>query len=313
MAAFRDPEIVEWLLDADVSLQYQVRLNLLGEEVSDLEILRNRIATEGWGRAILERQRSDGHWGERYYQPKWTSTHYTLLDLMHLAVPPDTTGPRIAVAKVIDRYLGDDGGLYFISEQGRTDDCVVAMFLQSAVYFNAEESALERMADFLLSRMMNDGGWNCRSDRGGAVHSSVHTTISSLEALYMFRKSHPRYKPKEVSEAAGSGEDFLLEHQLCRSHRTGELMDPRMLKFSWPTRWYFDVLRGLEYFAQVGRIRDSRLSWAMKLLLEKRRNDGRWPVQNRHPGQTHIQMEKTGSASRWNSYRALKVLQSYSD
>lgn len=307
------PEITAWLLSGDVSLQYQVRLNLLGNDDSNLTELRNRIAGEGWGKAILDCQKSDGDWGMKYYQPKWTSTHYTLLDLMHLGIAPDTPGPRFAVDKVIKQYLGEDGGLYFLSLSDRTDDCVVAMFLQAAVYFNAEESALNRMADFLLGKVMDDGGWNCRLDWGGAVHSSVHTTISSLEALHLFRKSHPAYRWKEITEALDSGEEFLLEHQLCRSHQTGEVMDMRMLRFSWPTRWYFDVLRGLEYFARAGRLRDSRLSWAMEQLIGKRRKDGCWPVQNRHPGKTHIQMEKTGGASRWNTYRALKVLQSFSD
>lgn len=306
------PESVDWLCSGDVSIQYQVRLNLLGERSSDLVELRNRIVTEGWGRAILDCQREDCDWGEAYYQPKWISTHYTLLELMYLGVPPETPGPVFAVQKVIQRFLGDDGGLYFISEKSRTDDCVVAMFLQCAVYFGADVSALQRMADFLLKRTMNDGGWNCRSDRGGAVHSSVHTTINCLEALHQFHLSRPEYRRKEIREALESGEEFMLAHQLCRSHRTGEVMDPRMLKFSWPTRWYFDVLRGLEYFALARRTSDPRLSWAMDLLFEKRRKDGCWPVQNRHPGQTHIQMEKTGGPSRWNTYRALKVLQSFS-
>jgi hypothetical protein len=311
MADFLFPELLDWLLDGDISLQYHVRRYLLNESSPGLVSIRKRIAVEGWGRKILERQRPDGDWGEAYYQPKWTSTHYTVLELMHLGIPPDTPGPRRAVEQTINRYLGEDGGLYFAGGGTVSDDCVVGMFLQTAVYFNAEKASLERMMDFLINRVLSDGAWNCRSARSPCTHSSVHTTISCLEAFRLFRNSHPSYRPAAVKNTMSSAEEFLLKHQLCKSHRSGEIMDSRMLKLSWPTRWYFDILRGLEYFADSGRRWDNRLSWSMKAFAAKRRKDGRWPVQNRHPGESHIQMEKTGGPSRWNTFRALKVMRAY--
>lgn len=315
MPNYFTPELLEWLLEGDVSIQYMVRRHLLKENAEILNDLRERIPREGWGLEILGRQRSDGDWGRAYYQPKWTSTHYTLLELMYLGIPPDTAGPRLAVERTIDRFLGEDGGLYFTMDGKITDDCVGAMFLQTAVYFSKDFSTdtepLERMADHLLGRMMPDGAWNCRSARSRAIHSSVHTTISCLEAFRLFRERCPTYRQDKVKDAVESAEEFLLKHELCKSHRTGEVMDDRMLKISWPTRWYFDILRGLEYFADAGLTRDDRLEWSMKVLMSKRRRDGRWPVQNRHPGESHVLMEKTGSPSRWNTFRALKVLKAF--
>ncbi len=315
MSEYLTRELLDWLLDGDVSIQYMVRRHLLMDNTETLKDLRGRIPGEGWGLEILERQCSDGDWGRAYYQPKWTSTHYTLLELMHLGIPPDTTGPRLAVKRTIDRLLGEDGGLYVTADGKTTDDCIGAMFLQTAVYFSTDSStdtkSLERMADHLLSRMMPDGAWNCRSVRSVVVHSSVHTTISCLEAFRLFRERCPDYRQVQVEEAMESAEEFLLKHELCKSHRTGEVMDNRMLKISWPTRWYFDILRGLEYFADAGRTWDDRLEWSMNVLMSKRRRDGRWPVQNRHPGESHVQMEKTGGPSRWNTFRALKVIKAF--
>ena len=140
MPNYFTPELLEWLLEGDVSIQYMVRRHLLKENAEILNDLRERIPREGWGLEILGRQRSDGDWGRAYYQPKWTSTHYTLLELMYLGIPPDTAGPRLAVERTIDRFLGEDGGLYFTIDGKITDDCVGAMFLQTAVYFSKDFS-----------------------------------------------------------------------------------------------------------------------------------------------------------------------------
>jgi hypothetical protein len=80
------------------------------------------------------------------------------------------------------------------------------------------------------------------------------------------------------------------------------------LKFSYPCRWYYDVLRGLDYFQAVAAGRDERLQDAMELLASRRRKDGLWPVQNHHPGRQFFEMEKTGGPSRWNTLRTLRVI-----
>ena len=77
---------MKWLLDGDVSLQYQVHRDL---PKSEHHHLQERIAREGWGARFLSYRKIDGHWGKSFYQPKWTSTHYTALDLKNLGIAPD--------------------------------------------------------------------------------------------------------------------------------------------------------------------------------------------------------------------------------
>ena len=99
-------ELLSWLVSGDVSLQYQVHRDLLGELRPDLQA---RIETEGWGARLLELRRPDGHWGRAYYQPKWTSTHYTLCDLRRLEMPPSQPEVResvvIALSGPVDHAL----------------------------------------------------------------------------------------------------------------------------------------------------------------------------------------------------------------
>ena len=108
---------------------------------------------------------------------------------------------------------------------------------------------------------------------------------------------------------ANEAQEFILQHQLFLSDRTGEIIDKRFLMLSFPSRWKYDILRALVYFQACGHPFDLRMQPALDVLMSKRRKDGTWPVQAKHAGQTHFDMEKTGGASRWNTLRAMRVLQ----
>jgi hypothetical protein len=160
------------------------------------------------------------------------------------------------------------------------------MVLSILSYFEYDDDRLDTIAKYLLEHQMPDGGWNCGWPYG-ATHASVHTTISALEGLCR---------------------EFLLVHRLFRSHRTGEVMKPVFTRFSFPPRWHYDILRALDYFQAVNAPRDERLAEAIEIVRRKQRRDGRWSLENRHPGKTFFEMERVGAPSRWNTLRALRVI-----
>ena len=89
----------------------------------------------------------------------------------------------------------------------------------------------------------------------------------------------------------------------------GEVVDPAWLKFSFPTRWHYDVLCALEYFRSAGEAPDARMGEAIDLLRSKRQPDGTWLLENTHPGMVHFPLEDGDlRPSRWNTLRALRVL-----
>ena len=297
--------LLEWLLKGDVSIQYQVHRDLLGIENPSLQ---DRIATEGWGAKFLSFRRSEGHWGQRFYQPKWISSHYTLLDLKHLAISPDNQAIRQSILQVIDTLKGSDGGISPFGAEQKCDVCLNGMFLNYASYFGMKEDNLKSIIDFLLTERMKDGGFNCHSNTIGATHSSVHSTISVLEGILEFTKSGYTYRREDLQNAEKESIEFLLQHNLYKSHKTGEIINKKIVMLSYPSRWKYDILRALDYLQNAGVRYDPRMQDALDLLKKKRLKDGRWPVQAKHPGQTHFDMEKTGDASRWNTLRALRVL-----
>ena len=156
-----------------------------------------------------------------------------------------------------------------------------------------------------------DGGFNCRVNRQGAVQSSLHSTISVLEGLQEYGANNYAYRMAEFEQIAVEAREFILQHHLFRSDRTGEIIDKRMLMLSYPSRWRYDILRALDYFQCTGVDYDPRMQPALDVLWKKRRKDNRWPVQARHPGQSHFEMEKTGGPSRLNTLRSLRVLKHF--
>jgi hypothetical protein len=161
----------------------------------------------------------------------------------------------------------------------------------------------------LVGEQLEDGGWNCEAENG-SVRSSFHTTIRVLEGLL----AHERATGGSAKSIAARrrGEEYLLERKLFRRKSTGEVIDPAWLQFSFPTRWHYDVLRGLEYFRAAGDPPDPRLAEPIQLVVSKQQQDGTWLLENTHPGAVHFALEKgDGQPSRWNTLRALRVLRWY--
>lgn len=302
-----EKEILEWLLDGDVSIQYQTCRDLLGEEKPRL---RRQIAKEGWGYRYKSLRGKNGHWGRAYYQPKWTSSHYTILDLRNLYIHPDDLDISQIITELIENK-GDDGGIMPIGINKLTDVCLNGMFLYYACYFGIDEKDLKSIVDFLLYEQMEDGGFNCHSNQVGAKHSSLHTTLTIIEGIFEYERNGFKYRLKELLKAEKESREFILQHKLYQSHRTGEIISKRMIALPYPSRWHYDILRALDYFRSAGCSYDDRMEGAIDIILKKRRADNRWPLQAHHPGQRHFDMEKVGQPGRWNTLRALRVMKHF--
>ena len=302
-----NPEIISWLLEGDPSIRWQVRRDLLNQPSAKVEAERKKVAKEGWGKRLLGLQDSDGRWGGGMYGPKFISTTYTMLTLRLLGLPSNNPQAKRACKLFLDEGFYTDGGINFFSYAWTySETCVTSMILSLLAYFRYPDERIHDVASFVIGQQMADGGWNCESPKG-ATHSSFHTTISALEGLYEYECLFPE-KKKRISQVRARGHEFLLAHRLYKSHRTGEVFDPKMTAMPFPPRWRFDFLRGLDYLQACNAKKDERMQDAIELLKSKQKPDGRWVMNTGMTGRKFFDLEKAGQPSRWNTLRAMRVL-----
>lgn len=307
---------LDWLLESDPSIRWQVLRDLTDAPEDDVSRERSRVAESGWGRRLLDLQ-SDGQWaggacfpGADWRAPKpiagdpngqpWVATLPTLRLLRRLGVDPSHADVRAAVDGVRERCRWEyDNEPFF---EGEVEPCINGGTVEVGAYFGQQ---VDPVVDRLLGEQLADGGWNCEAENG-STRSSFHTTICVLEGLLEYQRAGGAI---QVFQARQRGEQFLLSRSLMRRASTGEIIDEDWLRFSFPVQWHYDVLRALDYFRDAGEDPDSRVEEAVELTRDKRQDDGSWLLENTHPGLVHFEMEDgDGRPSRWNTLRALRVL-----
>src|SRR5256884_4035105 len=299
--------VIEWLLDSDPSIRWQVMRDLIAESDATVARERSRVAAEGWGARLLDLQGSDGHWGGAAFVPHaWISTKDTLQLLRDLGADPTSDRVRRAIDRVRDRCTwGEEFGDAPFFE-GEVEPCINGRVLAIGAYFGARS---DRLVDRLLGEQLVDGGWNCEAERG-SVRSSFPTTICVLGGLLAVEQAVGATSP--VTDVRRRAQEYLLERRLLRRLATGNIIEPTWTQFAFPTLWHYDVLRALDYLRAAGVQPDARAEEAVETVLERRQGDGRWLLDVRHRNTLHEELAGTvGAANRWITLRALRVLDWY--
>jgi hypothetical protein len=313
--------VLDWLLDSDPAIRWQALRDIADAPAEVVAVERARVAAEGWGARLLALQGEDGQWEggalfparwfelDRSQRPKgqpWTATAYSLVALHDFGVDPEAENVRRAVTQVRDHCRWEHAGQPFF--EGEVEPCINGMVVALGAYFDQD---VDGVVSRLVGEQLEDGGWNCEVENG-SVRSSFNTTIRVLEGL--LEHEGATGGSAESIAARRRAEEYLLERKLSRRKSTGAVADPAWLQFSFPTRWHYDVLRGLEYFRAAGDPPDPRVDEAMELLRSKQQTDGRWLLENTHPGPVHFALEDgDGRPSRWNTLRAMRVLRWYEE
>ena len=314
--------VIRWLLDSDPSIRWQALRDLTDAPDEEVTAERARVATEGWGAQLLALQETDGSWAGAAWNRGWSSTMHVLSLLREMGLDPASDEARRAVGLVGDRvrWQGWDldgtwrgwefeGAPFFA---GEVEPCINGQVAASGAYFGQD---VQRIVDRLLGEQLPDGGWNCEAENG-STRSSFNTTICVLEALLEYELAGG--SNAAVTEARLRGQEYLLERRLFRRRSTGEVIerdrkgDAAWTRFAFPTWWHYDVLRGLEYLRRAGVAPDERVAEAIELVASKRDSDGRWPLETQYPGTMLVETDEgEGRPSRWNTLRALRVLDWY--
>jgi hypothetical protein len=330
-----DDPVVRWLLEGDPAIRWQVMRDVLDAPEAEWSAERTRTLHEGWVARLLALRAPDGLWADGACFPgtadfaqatavalaaggtpppfpdpdddltrpsgqPWTATYPVLLDLCHLGVPPDSAVMQETARLVAHNCRWEYDGLPFFA--GEVDCCINAGTVLIGTYLGVDVGPVVRR---LLTDQLPDGGWNCWAETRSAP-ASFASTLDVVDAFLRWERATGG--TDEVRVARERGEEYLLQRRLFRSLRTGEEVKPEWSLFSYPPRWHYDLLKATDYFARRA-VTDPRLDEAIERVRAKRQDDGRWLLENTHPGAVHFRFEEPdGAPSRWNTLRALRVL-----
>jgi hypothetical protein len=305
--------VIDWLLDSDPAIRWQVLRDLLDAPEAEWRAERARVETHGWGARLLSYEDEDGQWAGGAFAPRdfdrrewqevgqpWTATTFALTQLREFGLDPASERARRAVALIGANSRWEHDGQPFW--EGEVEECINGRTAADGAYFGVDVAPI---VERLVGERLADGGWNCER-ANGSVRSSFATTINVLEGLLEYERATGG--TPESRQARAAGEEFLLERGLFRRLSTGEPADERFLLFLYPNRWRYDVLRALDYFRSAGDP-DPRLGDAVDHVRRRRSDDGTWPLDWRLPGRVWFELDDgPGRPSRWVTLRALRVL-----
>jgi len=242
---------------------------------------RSRVANEGWGRSLLDRQAPEGWWNSN--DRGWMITMDALALLREMGLDPSSDAAACAILRVKAnlRWETLNDRAYF---EGETEPCINGAILAFGSYFGER---CDGITDRLLGEQLADGGWNCEAPP--SMRSSFNSTIRVLEGLLEYERQWG--SSSAITGSRRKGHDYLLERRMFRRLTTGEIVDRKWTRFTFPTMWHYDVLRGLDYLRSAGLEPDERAAEAIGIVEARRHQNGRWPMNHLHSARMGFPME----------------------
>jgi hypothetical protein len=314
-----DPALLDWLLDSDPALRWQVERDLAGAPPYVWQATRARIATEGFGARLLAVQESNGQWAGGAYFPRdfdfhgpeaaegagqpWTATTWTLNTLRDWGLDSTALAGTAELLAANSRWEYDDLPYW----GGEVDCCINAYTLANGAWLGADVGDLTQ---WFIDHQMDDGGWNCEWVEG-STRSSFHSTLNSVRGLLYYETVSGG--DDVLRRARRSGEEYLLRRRLLRTLSSGEPVGPWVTNFAYPFRWIYSALNAVDHFRMSalhdGSVPDPRLADAVEAIRAARRPDGTWLQERRHPGRVWFHTDvPPGESSKWLTLYGTRVL-----
>ena len=289
--------IIDWLLTLD-----PVIVRLTKKYLLDLDV---PFSNDGYINAYLNLyNKKNKEWGNGIYSPKWTSTHYTLLELRDMEIDPQCTYYKEAVLHLVSKMWVHPSGR--VNKYRHQDLCIVGMMLSLLGYFDINHPSVCEMVNYIILHQIPDGGWNCEWEMKSPKQSSLHTTLSVIEGLQTLIENG--YVKQDLKPYIHQGIGFILKKRLFRRESNHAIIHHHMASHHYPTRWKYDYLKALLFMERVRfpyhPIFDESLD-----ILENGIKKGYLTPGYKYPGKTHFILESKKSG--FNTYRALRVLKFY--
>lgn len=336
-----EKSLVGWLLEEEnPSVRYFTLRDLLDRRENDRELqaAKASIPTSKVITKIFSKQKPEGYWEAPTspYLPKYKSSYWQIMILGLLGMDKDDERVRNACEHIFQFQLDEGGFTCYTQETALKEyqwllkkgrrlsprnewvsslifeqqlSCLTGNTVAALTRLGYEnDSRVKKALKWLVKIQNPDGGWLCPYWRAHIrdKHGCFHGTICSLEAFSEVRNENLTEEMEETIEKAA---EFLLMHRLFKAdHHNYKVIKELWLKLSFPWFWGYNILRGLDVLTKLGYVEDERLSDSVQLLLQKRRQDGKWILESVPTGRMQANIETVGKASKWITLIASRVL-----
>lgn len=303
-----EARVLDWLLDSDPALRWQVERDVAGAPRETWEATRRRVATEGFGARLLAEQDADGQWASGSYFPAgffgspeaeqpgqpWTATTWALKDLREWGLDAARLAGTADKLAANSRWDYDDLPYW----GGEIDVCINSFTLATGAWLGADVAGLA--AWFPVHRLA-DGGWNCEAEEGRSTRSSFHSTLNAVHGMLAYEELTG---DTSLRDARHAGEEYLLTRRLMYRASTGELVGDFATQFVYPGRHRYSALAALDHFREAAEVDgtppDPRLAEAAEVVRSARQPDGTWRQGAALPGRTWFDFDvPEGEPSPW--------------
>jgi len=323
-----DAATLDWLLEPDdPGVRAATLRSLIGRPATDPE----RIAAEAAinrsepVKTILDLQEKGGHWGapKSFYTGKYSSTVWTLLVLAELGATPDDQRIRAACAFILENAWHPASGGF--AQRGGTNGgqastvipCLSGNMLWVLIRYGYldDPRVQAAIAWFCRYQRFDDGdgpaptGWPYDNWEICWGRHTCHMGV--VKMLKAFSEIPGNRRSPQVLETIARGAEFMLIHHIFkRSHDLQRVSKPGWRKFGFPLMYQTDALEILNVLLDLG-YSDPRMSETVDLVRAKRRQDGRWRLENSYNPSLLVPIETRGAPSKWVTLNALRALTRY--
>jgi len=211
---------------------------------------------------------------------KWFGVHWLLYILADLGYPPGDTSLIPSRNFELEWLFSDHHWKRTPIIDGRKRFCasIEGNALFSILHLGLDDGRCSELADRLINYQWDDGGWNCDKNPK-AINSSYNESLIPMRSLNLYAIKNA---DKQVKNTIDRAAEVFLKRDLYKNLHTGNIINSKWLKLSYPPYWHYDVLSSLKVLAEANKIKDKRCKDALDILESKRLDDGGFPAEVRY-------------------------------
>jgi hypothetical protein len=325
---------VPWLLENDKTqpaIRYYTLRDILGRGENDKEVKAAKAAIMASGPVpvILAAQQPEGYWDKAGASsgPKYRGTEWALVFMAQLGADGADSRVRAGCEILLSQCIASNGGLSWNGTPSGFEQCMAGNMGAALVDFGwlgdqRLQTAMEWLAQTITGEGVADASnrdTNKRYYKSGnsapvfvcSMNANLPCAWGAIQAMVALSKVPPAHRTRNMQAAIKQGVGFLLSRDPAVADYPfgmGNRPNSSWFKFGYPVGYITDVLQNLEVLAALGQAQNPRLANALKLVLSKQDEQGRWKLEHTYNGKSWVDIEKKGQPSKWVTLRALRVL-----